>query len=51
MTAWLRRQGPAMQEEVLGPTRARMFNEGKLTTRGLLDAATGRPLTLEEIGA
>jgi hypothetical protein len=50
-SAWLRRQGPAMQDEVLGPTRARMWREGKLTRRGLLDAATGKPLTLEELGA
>jgi len=51
-SAWLRRQGPAMQDEVLGPTRARMFRTGSLTSpRQLLDAATGRPLTLEELGA
>jgi hypothetical protein len=40
-----------MQDEVLGPTRARMFREGTLTPRGLLDATSGQPLTLEEIGA
>jgi hypothetical protein len=48
---WLRRQGPAVQEEVLGPTRARMFRQGTLTSRNLIDAATGKPLTLEELGA
>jgi hypothetical protein len=51
-SAWLRRQGPAVQDEVLGPTRARMFRNGQLTsTRQLLDAASGQPLNLEELGA
>jgi hypothetical protein len=50
-TAWLRRQGPAVQDEVLGPTRARMFREGKLTAKSLLEASSGKPLTLEELGA
>jgi hypothetical protein len=50
-SVWLRRQGSAVQDEVLGPTRARMWREGKLTSRGLLDAATGKPLTLKELGA
>lgn len=47
---WLRRQGAAMQEAVLGSTRAQLFHDKKLTLRQLLDAATGRPLTLEELG-
>ena len=46
---WLRRQGTAMQDEILGPTRARMFREGQLTPRNLIDALTGKPLTLEEL--
>jgi hypothetical protein len=50
-SAWLRRQGPAVQDEVLGLTRARMFRNGKLTTKGLLEASSGKPLTLEELGA
>ena len=49
---FLRRRGEAFQDEVLGPTRAQMFRDGRLTsTRDLLEAATGRPLTLEELGA
>jgi hypothetical protein len=48
---WLRRQGPARQDAVLGPVRARLFRGGKLTLRELLDAASGRALTLEELGA
>ena len=51
LSAWLRRRGPAFQDEVLGPTRARMWREGKLgSPRNLIDAATGKPLTLEELG-
>jgi hypothetical protein len=48
---WLRRRDAAYQDEVLGPARGRMFRAGALTPRGLLDAATGRPLTLEDLGA
>jgi SPP1 gp7 family putative phage head morphogenesis protein len=48
---WLARRDTAFQDEVLGPARARLFRAGKLTTRQLLDATSGRPLTLEEIGA
>lgn len=51
LRAWLRKRGPAFQDEVLGPTRARMFRTGDLTTSQLLDAATGKPLMLEELGA
>jgi hypothetical protein len=49
--AWLKRQGDARQDAVLGPVRARLFRGGKLTLRELLDAASGRALTLEELGA
>jgi hypothetical protein len=28
-----------------------MFRQGALTSRNLIDAATGTPLTLEELGA
>lgn len=48
---WLRRKGPAFQAEVLGPTRAQMFQAGTLTSKGLIDALTGKPLTLEELDA
>ena len=51
MSAWLHRQGSALQDEVLGPTRARMFREGKLGPSHLLAAASGKPLTLEELEA
>lgn len=46
---WLHRQGGTVQDEILGPTRAQMFRDGRLrSVRDLLDAA-GRPLTVEEM--
>jgi hypothetical protein len=51
VTQWLSRRDTAFQDTVLGPTRARMFRAGTLSPRQLLDAATGKPLTLEELGA
>ena len=51
LSTWLRRRGPAFQDEVLGPTRARLYREGKLSPRQLIDSTTGKPLTLEELGA
>jgi hypothetical protein len=51
VSQWLNRRDTAYQDAVLGPARARLFRASKLTPRQLLDAATGRPLTLEEIGA
>lgn len=51
LAAWLRRQGTAYQNDVLGPTRAAMFRAGKLSPKDLLASSTGRPLTLEELGA
>jgi hypothetical protein len=51
VTQWLSRRDTAFQDQVLGPTRARLFRAGTLSPRQLLDAATGKPLTLEELGA
>ena len=51
MTQWLQRRGPAFQDAVLGPTRAQMFRAGSLSPRQLIDSSTGKPLTLEELGA
>jgi hypothetical protein len=49
---FLARRGPAFQDELLGPARARMYRSGALSSlKMLLDAATGRPLTLDELGA
>jgi SPP1 gp7 family putative phage head morphogenesis protein len=49
--AWLRRRDTAYQDAVLGPTRAVLFRQGRLGLHDLLDSLTGRPLTLEELGA
>jgi len=49
VSQWLRRRDTAFQDAVLGPSRAQLFREGKLTLKNLIDAATGRPLTLEEL--
>lgn len=51
VTQWLQRRDTAFQDEVLGPTRAKMWRAGRLTPRQLIEAATGKPLTLEELGA
>jgi len=52
VTTWFHRQGEAFQDALLGPKRAQMWRAGTLgSLRQLLDAATGRPLTLEELGA
>ncbi len=51
VTAWLQRRDPAFQDEVLGPTRAKMFRAGQLSARNLISSLSGKPLTLEELGA
>lgn len=47
---WLRQQTPAMQKDILGPTRYRMWRRKQITTRDLIDQ-TNRPLTIEELEA
>jgi len=51
VSQWLARRDTAFQDTVLGPTRARMFRAGTLTPKQLIEAATGKPLTLQELGA
>jgi len=51
VSSWLSRRDTAFQDALLGPTRARMFRSGALTPKHLIEAATGKPLTLEELGA
>jgi hypothetical protein len=50
VSTWLQRRDTAFQDAVLGSTRARMFRAGTLTPKQLIEAATGKPLTLEELG-
>lgn len=47
---WLRRQPKAVQDDVLGPGRADLWRENKLSFRDLLDG-NGRELTLTELRA
>jgi hypothetical protein len=47
---YLRMKGAAYQDEVLGPGRAALFRDGKLTPRDLVDMS-GRPLKLETLRA
>lgn len=46
--AWLRRQSAAVQNEVLGESRARLFRRGELPIDRFTDR-TGREYTLEEL--
>lgn len=46
--AWLKRQSKARQDEVLGPERAALFRDGKLSLEAMYDMK-GRYLTLEEL--
>lgn len=46
--AWLKTQPLAMQLEVLGPAKHKLWQDGKLTFRDLVDQR-GNPLTLAEI--
>ncbi|KVZ57520.1 phage minor head protein [Burkholderia ubonensis] len=47
---WLTDKTAAFQDKVLGPGRAKLFREGKITLRDLLNQ-NGRPLTLDELRA
>lgn len=44
---WLRRQSAAFQDDILGPTRGRLFREG-MTLDRFVDH-TGRRVTLDEL--
>lgn len=47
---WLNRQSPAVQDEVLGPARGRLFRKGGLSVRRFV-TGSGKPLTLKELKA
>lgn len=49
-TDYLKLKGEDYQNEVLGPGRAALFRDGKLTTRDLVSAA-GRPMKLADLRA
>ncbi|CTQ45750.1 minor capsid protein [Roseibium aggregatum] len=46
---WLRKQPKGFQEEVLGPTKARLFRQGRLTLDKFVDEGTTREYTLQEL--
>jgi SPP1 gp7 family putative phage head morphogenesis protein len=50
MNTWLKRRSFAEQSKLLGPSRARLFRDGKITLRDLIDQ-NNRPLTLSQLGA
>lgn len=45
---WLRKKGVATQNEMLGPARAKLWRDGKITLSQLVDMK-GNPLTLEQL--
>ena len=45
---WIRNQSPEVQDEVFGPGRAKLYREGKVTTRDMV-TRTGRSKTLDEL--
>ena len=45
---WLKRKPQSFQDDLLGPGRADLWRDGKITLQQLLDA-TGRELTLDEL--
>lgn len=47
---WLNDKGPATQDAMLGPTRAKLFREGKLNLADFIKA-DGTVLTLEQLRA
>jgi len=50
MTEWLKSKPKAYVDDLLGPGRAKLFQDGKITLRQLVDGS-GRELTLEELKA
>lgn len=46
---FLERQSEARQREILGARRWQLWRDGRLSLTDLIDAATGQPLTLEQL--
>ncbi len=49
--SWFQKQSRSFRENVIGPNRARLVEEGKVSFRGLVDRRTGKLFTLDELGA
>ena len=50
MTEWLKSKPKAYVDDLLGPGRAKLFLDGKITLSQLV-SGSGRELTLEELKA
>lgn len=48
---FLKNQSVPFQNEVLGPTRGKLFRQGKVTVDSFVDQKTGRQFTLKELSA
>ena len=46
---WLKRQSAKFQDEVLGPTKGKLFRRGDVTLDRFVDRRTGRPFTVAEL--
>lgn len=46
---WLKKQPRSVQRDVLGPGRLKLFEEGKLNLRQLVNASTGKPVTIRQL--
>lgn len=46
---WLRGKSKTLQNEILGPRRAELFRDNKLSLKDMVNASTGRPFTLEQL--
>lgn len=46
---WFADQPRAKQREILGPGRLKMWDDGKLSLRALVNASTGNPITIEKL--
>jgi hypothetical protein len=51
LPVWLKQQPEATQRDVLGPSRLKLWQQGKLPLTAMVSAATGRVLTLEQLKA
>lgn len=49
-SSWFAKQAPALQDRVIGQTRAELVRNGSIEFKNIIDRRTGRLLTLEELG-
>jgi hypothetical protein len=51
LPVWLKTQPEATQRQILGPKRHRLWQQGKLSLTSMVNAATQRPYTIEQLTA